>query len=79
MISRRNVLKLGGPTAAALASGMIFPPLAHAEETVTLPFAKKFARQLGFQVKGVTVSRRRVPDGIAAYGSQHGLLLIKPL
>ncbi|QEN85593.1 molybdopterin-dependent oxidoreductase [Labrys sp. KNU-23] len=40
MISRRNVLKLGGTTAAALAGGFVLPSLpARADETITLPFA----------------------------------------
>lgn len=40
MISRRNVLKLGGTSAAALAGGLVWPALAaRAGETITLPFA----------------------------------------
>ena len=54
---------------------------AHVNDTnliVTLPYAKNFARSLGFEVLGVTVSRRRVPDGLSILGSQHGLILSKP-
>ena len=54
---------------------------AHVNDTnliVTLPYARGFARSLGFEVLGTTVSRRRVPDGLAILGSQHGLILQKP-
>jgi len=63
-----------------LTKGYLEKP-AHVNDTnllVTLSYAKTFARTLGFEVKAVTASRRRVPDGLAAYGSQHGLLLVKP-
>ncbi len=63
-----------------LTKGYLEKP-AHVNDTnllVTVPYAKGYAKRLGFQVKSATVSRRRVPDGLAAYGSQHGLLLVKP-
>jgi len=45
---------------------------------VTLPYAKNFARSLGLEIHGTFVSRRRVPDELHVFGSQHGLLLRKP-
>lgn len=54
---------------------------AHVNDTnliITLPFAEKFARSLGFVPLRKTVSHRRVPDGLSIFGSQHGLLLRKP-
>ncbi len=45
---------------------------------VSLPHAKKLARTIGFTVMRALVSRRRVPDGVALYGGQHGLVLKKP-
>lgn len=45
---------------------------------VSLPQATSLARTIGFEVVRTLVSRRRVPDGAALYGGQHGLLLKKP-
>ena len=44
---------------------------------VRLGYAKKYARETGFRILGTTVSRKRVPDGLRLFGSQHGLLLQK--
>ena len=44
---------------------------------VTLPYATEICRKAGFKVCRATVSRKRVPDGLSLYGSQHGLLLKK--
>ncbi|HEU4505151.1 MAG TPA: hypothetical protein VFR79_09985, partial [Nitrospira sp.] len=45
---------------------------------VSLRQATLLARAIGFQVVRTLVSHRRVPDGAALYGGQHGLLLKKP-
>lgn len=43
------------------------------------PLARSIARDAGFTCAGAFVSRKRVPDGYARYGTQLGLLLKKPL
>lgn len=45
---------------------------------VSLRQATSLARAIGFEVVRTLVSRRRVPDGAALYGGQHGLVLKKP-
>jgi ubiquinone/menaquinone biosynthesis C-methylase UbiE len=45
---------------------------------VSLNRGKSLARSIGFNVMRTLVSRRRVPDGTALYGGQHGLVLKKP-
>lgn len=45
---------------------------------VSLRQGKSLARSIGFDVMRTLVSRRRVPDGTALYGGQHGLVLKKP-
>jgi ubiquinone/menaquinone biosynthesis C-methylase UbiE len=45
---------------------------------VSVPYARQVARQAGFQVLDLVVSRKIVPDGARLYGSQHGLVLHKP-
>lgn len=45
---------------------------------VSLRHGRSLARAVGFKVMRTLVSRRRVPDGAALYGGQHGLLLQKP-
>jgi ubiquinone/menaquinone biosynthesis C-methylase UbiE len=45
---------------------------------VSLRQSKSLARSIGFDVMRTLVSRRRVPDGTALYGGQHGLVLKKP-
>jgi ubiquinone/menaquinone biosynthesis C-methylase UbiE len=45
---------------------------------VTLQEGTSLARSLGFHVMRTLVSGRRVPDGAALYGGQHGLVLKKP-
>lgn len=45
---------------------------------VSLRQATSLARAIGFEVARTLVSRRRVPDGAALYGGQHGLVLKKP-
>jgi ubiquinone/menaquinone biosynthesis C-methylase UbiE len=45
---------------------------------VSLRHASALARTIGFDVLQALVSRRRVPDGAALYGGQHGLVLKKP-
>jgi SAM-dependent methyltransferase len=45
---------------------------------VSLGHASALARTIGFDVLHALVSRRRVPDGAALYGGQHGLVLRKP-
>ncbi len=44
---------------------------------VTLRHAKKIARQAGFSICDVVVSKKKVPDGVDLYGGQHGLILQK--
>lgn len=44
---------------------------------VTLPFARKIARETGFALLSWTVSRKNLPDGYARFGGQYGLLLEK--
>ena len=44
---------------------------------VTLARARKRGRDAGFYVCATAVSRKRVPDGLLLFGSQHGLLLKK--
>jgi SAM-dependent methyltransferase len=53
-------------------------PVNHTNLRVSLRQGKSLARALGFDVMGTVVSRRRVPDGGALYGGQHGLVLKKP-
>jgi len=53
---------------------------AHVNDTnlhVTLSFARKELREAGFRVLDTTVSRKKVPDGLHQFGSQHGLLVQK--
>jgi ubiquinone/menaquinone biosynthesis C-methylase UbiE len=50
----------------------------HTNLRVSLRHGKSLARSLGFDVMRTLVSRRRVPDGAALYGGQHGLVLKKP-
>jgi len=45
---------------------------------VSLSYASALAGSTGFSVMQTLVSRRRVPDGIARYGGQNGLVLRKP-
>jgi SAM-dependent methyltransferase len=45
---------------------------------ISLRHGSTLARTVGFEVLRTLVSRRRVPDGAALYGGQHGLLLRKP-
>jgi SAM-dependent methyltransferase len=45
---------------------------------VSLRQARWLARGVGFEVLRALVSGRRVPDGAALYGGQHGLVLKKP-
>lgn len=45
---------------------------------ISLRHASALARTIGFEVLRALVSRRRVPDGAALYGGQHGLVLRKP-
>lgn len=45
---------------------------------ISLAHASALARRIGFEVLRTLVSRRRVPDGAALYGGQHGLVLRKP-
>lgn len=54
--------------------------LARVNETnlvVTLGYAKRLTKSLGFDVVAEMVSRKKVPDGINMFGGQHGLVLIK--
>lgn len=44
---------------------------------VTLGYAKRLARSLGFDVVADMASRKKVPDGLNRFGGQHGLVLIK--
>lgn len=44
---------------------------------VSLPYAKRLARRIGFSVLSEFVSRKNVPDGLHLYGAQHGLVLKK--
>ena len=44
---------------------------------VSIGYAKQIARRLGFEVVGRVVSHKKVPDGIALFGGQHGLILRK--
>jgi len=44
---------------------------------VTLSFARKALREAGFRVLDATVSRKKAPDGLHQFGSQHGLLVQK--
>lgn len=52
-------------------------PVNHTNLIVTLPHAAATARAAGFEVLRRVVSRKRVPDGTALYGGQHGLVLRK--
>jgi ubiquinone/menaquinone biosynthesis C-methylase UbiE len=45
---------------------------------VSLRQGTSLARSVGFAVMRTLVSRRRMPDGAALYGGQHGLVLKKP-
>lgn len=45
---------------------------------VSLRYAKKLAKECGFLALKKCVSHKKVPDGIALYGGQHGLILKKP-
>jgi SAM-dependent methyltransferase len=45
---------------------------------VSLRAAASLASAIGFEVMRALVSRRRMPDGAALYGGQHGLVLKKP-
>jgi cyclopropane fatty-acyl-phospholipid synthase-like methyltransferase len=53
-------------------------PVNHVNLLVTLPYAVTTARRVGFRVAERLVSRKRVPDGTALLGGQHGLVLRKP-
>ena len=53
-------------------------PVNHTNLRVSLRQGTSLARSLGFDVMRTLVSRRRVPDGGALYGGQHGLVLKKP-
>ena len=44
---------------------------------VSLPKAKRLARNAGFEILGDLVSRKIVPDGVRLYGGQNGLILRK--
>jgi len=44
---------------------------------VSLPRARRLARETGFEVLGTLVSRKKVPDGIGLFGGQNGLILRK--
>ncbi len=44
---------------------------------VTLPFAKKEAKNNGFRILKTLVSKKKVPDGIHLMGGQHGLIIRK--
>lgn len=44
----------------------------------TLPHFKRLARGCGFQILRRLVSRKKVPNGVATYGMQHGLVLRRP-
>ena len=46
---------------------------------VSVNYVKNLSEKIGFQVKGLVVSRIRVPDGINLYGGQHGVVIRKPL
>ncbi|HET8721027.1 MAG TPA: class I SAM-dependent methyltransferase [Nitrospira sp.] len=50
----------------------------HTNLRVSLRHGASLARALGFDVMRTLVSGRRVPDGAALYGGQHGLVLRKP-
>jgi SAM-dependent methyltransferase len=55
----------------------IAAPVNHTNLLVTRPHAAALARRAGFDVVSREVSRKRVPDGSALYGGQHGLVLRK--
>lgn len=44
---------------------------------VSLSYARRQCRQAGFRIRKTLVSRKRVPDGLNLFGSQHGLLVEK--
>jgi len=44
---------------------------------VSILFARKIAKQTGFQVREILASHRKVPDGFMLFGGQHGMILMK--
>jgi len=50
-------------------------PVNHTNLLVAVGYAASSARAAGFEVLRRVVSHRRVPDGTALYGGQHGLVL----
>jgi ubiquinone/menaquinone biosynthesis C-methylase UbiE len=44
---------------------------------ISLHYAKKLARRIGFHPQAELVSRKTVPDGVRLYGGQNGLILTK--
>lgn len=44
---------------------------------VSLKFAQKLAKNIGFEIEGLLVSRKTVPDGVNKYGGQNGFVCKK--
>jgi ubiquinone/menaquinone biosynthesis C-methylase UbiE len=44
---------------------------------VSLYYVKRLVRRLGFEILGIVVSHKKVPDGVSLFGGQHGLILRK--
>ena len=52
-------------------------PVNHTNLLVTLGYASRVARSVGFRILHRVVSHKHVPDGTTLYGGQHGLVLTR--
>jgi len=50
----------------------------HINLLLTRSFAISLLRENGFECLGTCLSRRKLPDGVAYYGGQHGVIVRKP-